>query len=92
LIKFLFLPFSIIAGLIAGFLSKKLFEAAWSAVDDEEPPDSEHRDIDPKKLVLSAALQGAIFAAVRKLVDWEARKAFQRTVGAWPGKARPEPE
>jgi hypothetical protein len=92
LIKLLFLPFSILAGLIAGFLSKKLFEAAWAAIDDEEPPDSEHRDIDPKKLLLSAAIQGAIFSGVRKLVDWQARKAFYRTVGTWPGEARPEPE
>jgi hypothetical protein len=90
--KFLFLPFSILAGLTAGFLSKKLFEAIWGAIDDEEPPSSEHRDIDLKKMLLSEALQGAIFRATRKLVDHEARMAFERTVGTWPGEARPEPE
>jgi hypothetical protein len=90
--KLLFLPFSITAGLIAGFLSKKLFEAVWGAIDDEEPPDSQHRDISLGKMVLAEALQGAIFRATRKLVDYEARQAFLRTVGAWPGEERPEPE
>ena len=43
--KLLFIPFSIAAGLVAGFTSKKLFDAAWSLVDDEEPPEPEHRDV-----------------------------------------------
>jgi Protein of unknown function (DUF4235) len=90
--KLLFTPFSIIAGLIAGFLSKKLFDAIWGVIDDEEPPDSEHREISVGKLALAAAIQGAVFTATRKLVDHEARRAFERTVGAWPGEERPEPE
>jgi hypothetical protein len=90
--KLLFLPFSILAGMIAGFLSKKVFEAVWGAIDDEEPPDSQHRDISLGKMLVSEALQGAIFRATRKLVDHEARQAFQRTVGTWPGEERPEPE
>jgi hypothetical protein len=90
--KFLFLPFSILAGLIAGFLSKQLFEAVWSAIDDEEPPDSEHRDISVAKMVAAEALQGAIFRGTRKFVDHEARKAFAGATGAWPGEQRPEPE
>jgi hypothetical protein len=90
--KLLFIPFSIAGGLIAGFLSKKLFEAVWGAIDDQEPPDSEHRDIDLRKMLLSEALQGAIFRATRKLVDHQSRKAFQSATGAWPGEARPEPE
>jgi hypothetical protein len=90
--KFLFMPVSILGGLIAGFLSKKLFEALWGVIDEEEPPDSEHRDISIGKLALSAALQGAVFSAVRRLVDHQSRRAFERTVGTWPGEARPDPE
>ena len=90
--KFLFLPFSIAAGLIAGFLSKKLFEALWGVIDEEEPPDSEHRDISLGKMIVAEALQGAIFRATRKVVDHEARKAFAGATGAWPGEERPDPE
>jgi hypothetical protein len=91
-VKFLFLPFSIAAGIVAGFLSKKLFDAIWGAIDDEEPPSSDHLEIDLKKMLLAEALQGAIFRATRKLVDHQARLAFLRTVGTWPGEERPEPE
>jgi hypothetical protein len=90
--KFLFLPFSIVAGLIAGALSKRLFEALWGVIDDEEPPDSEHRDISLGKMIVAEALQGAIFRATRKAVDHQARKAFLGATGAWPGEQRPEPE
>ena len=90
--KLLFIPFSIVAGLLAGTVGKKLFEAVWGAIDDAEPPSSEHRDIDLKKMLIAEALQGAIFRVTRKLVDHEARRAFASTVGTWPGEERPEPE
>jgi hypothetical protein len=90
--KFLFIPFSIVGGLIAGFISKQLFDALWGLIDDEEPPDSEHRQISVGKLVLAAAIEGAIFRAVRKLVDHESRRAFAGTLGTWPGEERPQPE
>jgi len=90
--KLLFLPFSIAAGLIAGAISKQVFDALWGLIDDEEPPDSEHRQISVGKMVLAAALQGAIFRAVRKLVDHQARRAFAGSLGTWPGDERPEPE
>jgi hypothetical protein len=90
--KFLFLPISIIGGLIAGQISSRVFEAIWGLIDDEEPPDSEHRDISLAKMLVAAAVQGAIFRATRKLVDHQSRKAFAGAVGTWPGQEQPDPE
>lgn len=87
--KFLFLPFSIGAGLIAGFLSKKIFDGIWHLFDDEEAPEPEHREISVVKLVLALAIEGAIFRAVRGLVDHSARHSFQRVTGSWPGDEAP---
>ena len=42
--KLLFLPFSITAGLVAGFLSKKLFDGVWGLVAGEEGENELHRD------------------------------------------------
>jgi hypothetical protein len=89
--KILFLPFSIMAGLIAGFLSKKLFDGVWKLVDDEESPEPEHREISLGKLALALILEGAIFRAVRGLVDHGARKSFYNLTGSWPGEEAPEP-
>ena len=90
--KFLFLPFSIVGGLIAGQLASRLFDAVWGLIDEAEPPDSKHRDISVGKMIVAAAVQGAIFRATRKLVDHQSRKAFAGTLGTWPGEERPEPE
>ena len=90
--KVLFIPVSVVAGLLAGFVSKKVFDQIWGVIDSEEPPDSKHRDIDSRKLLLSAAIQGAIFRAIKEASDHYSRRAFYRTTGSWPGKERPEPE
>ena len=89
--KFLFLPFSIVAGLVAGQLSKKLFDGIWRLFDDQEAPEAEHREISLVKLVLALVIEGAIFRAVRGLVDHGARRGFQRATGTWPGEEAPDP-
>jgi Protein of unknown function (DUF4235) len=90
--KFLFMPFSILSGLLAGFIGKKLFDGLWGAFDDEEPPSSKHLEISWLKLLFAGAIQGAIFRAVRELTDHGTRRAFMRATGTWPGEERPEPE
>jgi hypothetical protein len=89
--KILFIPVSIIAGLIAGLVGKKVFEGVWGLVDDQEPPDAEDREIEMPKLVASLAVQGATFAIARGLTDHFARRSFYKATGAWPGEERPEP-
>jgi hypothetical protein len=88
--KFLFMPVSITAGLVAGFLSKKIFDGVWRLVDDEEAPEPEHKEISVVRMVLALAIEGAVFRAVRGVVDHQARKAFYNLTGSWPGDEAPE--
>jgi hypothetical protein len=88
--KLLFIPFSVVAGLIAGFVGKKLFEGVWSLFDDREPPESEHREAPWPKVIAAAALEGAVFRATRMAADRGARTAFASVTGSWPGEQRPE--
>jgi hypothetical protein len=83
---------SIVLGLIAGLVGKKIFEQVWGLIDDEEPPDAKHRDISYTKLVAALVFEGAIFRLVKGLTDHGARRAFARTTGTWPGEEEPEPE
>jgi hypothetical protein len=91
-VKFLFLPFSILAGLLAGLIGRKLFDQVWGVFDEEEPPDSKHLEISWGKLLLAAAVEGAIFRAVKEATDHGSRRAFMSLTGTWPGEERPEPE
>ena len=90
--KLLFIPVSIAIGLLAGAVGKKTFNQLWGLIDEEEPPDSKHRDVSWGRLLLAGAIQGAIFRAVKEASDHGARRAFYRTTGAWPGKKHPDPE
>lgn len=90
--KLIFLPFSIGSGLLAGLIGKKTFALLWGVIDDEEAPKAEHRYISRPKLIVALAIEGALFALIRGLVDHGSRQAFAKATGAWPGDERPEPE
>lgn len=89
--RVLFAPIGIIAGLLAGFLGKVVFDQIWQLFDDQEPPEPEEREVSVVKLVLALAIQGAIFRAVRGIVEHGARRGFQRATGKWPGEQRADP-
>ena len=88
--KLLFIPLSVIGGFIAGMIGSKLFERIWAVIDDQEPPDAEHRDVHYGKLALALALDGAIFRVVRGFADHGVRQGYLRLTGSWPGEEEPE--
>lgn len=88
--KILFIPFSVIGGIIAGLVGKKTFERLWSVFDDQEAPNPKHREIAWHKLIPALLLQGAISRAVRGLFDHGSRRAFSKLTGSWPGEKRPD--
>jgi hypothetical protein len=88
--KVAFIPISIAGGLLAGVVGKKIFERLWGLVDEEEPPEPEHREISLLKLAFALILEGAIFRLLRGLFDHAARRGFARMTGSWPGEESPE--
>jgi hypothetical protein len=92
MLKLMFVPFRVLGGLLAGALATKLFERIWSLIDKQEPPDPEQRRISMGKVVSALLIEGAVFRAVRGLVDRGSREAFMRLTGRWPGEERPQPE
>jgi hypothetical protein len=88
--KLIFIPFSILGGLLAGLVGQKVFEAIWGRVDEEEPPAPEHREVSLGKLAIALLIEGAIFRLVKGLFDHAARRGFARMTGAWPGEEEPD--
>jgi len=85
-----FTPVGLVFGLLAGQVSKKIFDMVWSAVDDEEAPRPKHREIPLVKLLVALVIEGAIARVVRGLVDHGTRHTWRALTGAWPGEERPE--
>jgi hypothetical protein len=89
--KILYLPFSLLGGLLAGVIGKRLYEDVWSLFEHGEPPDPRDRDVSWRKVVLALLLEGALLRAARGITDRASREAFSRLTGSWPGEERPEP-
>jgi hypothetical protein len=91
--KLVFTPFSIVLGLVAGIVGRKIFEQVWGLIDKDEPPHPQHRETGGfAKLIGALVLEGAIFRLVRGLADHGSRHGFRKLLGTWPGDERPEPE
>lgn len=84
--KLAYRPFGLVAGIVAGAIAGAVFKQVWRRVaDEEEAPTALQSDYGLGQVVLAAAIQGAIFAAVKALVDRGGAKGFQRLTGDWPG-------
>jgi hypothetical protein len=88
--KIAFIPISILGGLLAGFIGQKAFDAIWGKVDEQEPPQPDHREVSLAKLAIALVIEGAIFRLFKGLFDHAARRGFARMTGAWPGEEHPE--
>jgi hypothetical protein len=85
-------PFGIILGLLAGQVGKKLFDFAWTKIDDEEPPEPTTLETSWRRLIAVAAVQGVIFRITRFVVDRYGAIGFHYLTGVWPGGRRPDPD
>jgi hypothetical protein len=90
--KLLYKPFGIIFGILAGVLSRKLFNRIWALIDTEEPPDATTQHATWPKVLTAAAVQGATFTATRAAVDRAGAYGFEHLTGVWPGRKDPKPD
>jgi hypothetical protein len=84
--KLIFRPVSIVAGLLAGLVGKKLFKGLWRVLDKHEPPKPEERPVALGMLALALAIEGALFRLVKGLAEHGSRHAFSQLTGSWPGE------
>ncbi len=91
LLRLLYKPLAIIAGLISGRLGRNLFRKIWARIDDEPPPAPGDGRGTTVKVVTAQALQAAVFAGTAAAVDRTFARFFHHIIGTWPKKP-PEPE
>lgn len=80
-------PLGLAAGVTGGLLASLVFKQVWKRISDEdEAPEATDAAYGFIEVVAAAALQGAIFAAIKALVDRGGAEGFRRLTGAWPGE------
>ena len=90
--KAIYKPFGLIMGILSALVAKRIFNFAWTKLDDEDPPKATTRDAPWVKILSAAALQGVIFKSTRVVVDRYGAVGWNYLTGSWPGEKRPDPD
>jgi hypothetical protein len=93
MLKLLYKPVAIVAGILGGLLSGLIFKRVWKIVgrgsDAPGPMDSERGW---GEILLAAGLHGAIYALVKTAVDRGAAEWTRKKTGIWPGGTLQQPD
>jgi hypothetical protein len=90
--KFIYKPIGIFLGILGGLLGKRLFNFAWTKIDDQEPPEATTESTTWSRLLAASAMQGVIFKVTRVVVDRYGAVGWRYLTGVWPGEKHPDPE
>jgi hypothetical protein len=83
--KLLYKPFSIAFSVAGGIAASIVFKQVWKRLSGEEDaPEATSREYGWGEVLAAAALQGAIFAAVRAAIDRGGAAGVRRITGEWP--------
>jgi hypothetical protein len=79
-------PVSLLLGAAAGAAAGALFQRVWRmASGADDVPHATDEDRGWGEILVAAALQGAVFAAVKAAVDRASATSVRRMTGQWPG-------
>ena len=82
----LYKPFGLLLGIAGGLVARASFRQLWRVVSDEhDAPQATDRQRSWREVVAGAAMQGAVFAAVKAIIDRAGASGFHRLTGVWPG-------
>jgi hypothetical protein len=90
-VKFLYKPFGVMVSVFGGILAGMIFKRTWRAVaGDDDTPNATDRQRGWGEIITAAALEGALFGAVKAAVDRAGATGFARVTGSWPGDDEPK--
>lgn len=86
--RMLYKPWGIVGSLLSAMIARQVFQVLWTKVvpvDSDDPPKPLESEYSLREVVVTALIQGAIFAVVKALFQRGSARAFQRWTGEWPG-------
>ena len=88
MIKLLYKPVSVLVTVLGGVVAGAIFKRVWKlAAGEEEAPKATDIRRGYREVLLAAALQGAIFALVKAILERSAAEGTRKLTAFWPGKA-----
>ncbi len=87
MMKMLYKLVGMLVSLVAGMLAGAIFKQVWKiAAHEDEAPKATDARRGWREVLAAAALQGAIFAVVRAVVDRGTAEGTRKLTGVWPGE------
>jgi hypothetical protein len=86
MIKVLYKPVSLLVSVLSGILAGAIFKKMWKiAAGQDEAPRATDERYGWRDVLIAAALQGAIFAVVKAAVGRATAQGTRKLIGVWPG-------
>ena len=85
--KVLYKPFGLLFSVLGGIVAGAIFKRIWGAAgNDEEAPKATDATKGWGEVVVAAAAEGAVFGSVKALIDRAGATGFAHVTGSWPGR------
>lgn len=83
--KLLYRLLGMVLGVVSGAVGGAVFKRIWKwSTGEDEAPSATARDRGWREVLIAAAVEGAIFGAVKAAVDRASATAYQEATGEWP--------
>jgi Protein of unknown function (DUF4235) len=85
--KMVYKPVSLLISVLGGLLAGAIFKKVWQlAAHEDEAPEATDAGRGWPEILAAAALQGAIFAVVKAALSRGTAAGARKLTGAWPGE------
>jgi hypothetical protein len=83
--KVAYKPVGLLLSVAAGAIAGVIFKQVWKlASGDDDAPNATDEDRGWTEILIAAALQGALFAVVKALIDRGGAAGVRKLTGNWP--------
>jgi hypothetical protein len=84
--KVLYKPMGMLVSVLGGVLAGAIFKRVWKvAFKEDDAPKATDADRSWREVLFVATLQGAIFGLVKAAVDRGTAESTRKVTGVWPG-------
>jgi predicted metal-dependent enzyme (double-stranded beta helix superfamily) len=86
--RILYKPFGLLFSVLGGIVAGAIFKRVWRvAAHEEEAPEATDKRRGWGEILAAAAAEGAVFGGVKALIDRAGATGFERATGSWPGES-----
>ena len=83
--KLLYKPLGMLFSVLGGLAASALFKRLWRTVTGEdEAPEATDKDFGWTEVLIAATVQGAIFGLVKAAIDRGGATGYRKLTGRWP--------